>query len=276
MTPYQVLELIALDIEPGTRSRVLCPKCGGGDAKETSLSLFVDHSKRIAWKCFRAKCGYAGSPRGVSGPSTKVSSAPKYFTAPYAQCTRDTPEGAFLYERFHISLVDVYWCDEQRRFVLPIVGPTGNRRGTQAYSFEDTRSKCISYRERVDEPFVHYTYRPGGVRYAVIVEDWFSAQKVYSAGGLGIALLGTVLNRDRVEELKQYTKGLQLIVALDRDAYNKSIKYALDYGGEFSPPLKVWRLKQDLKYVSVEIIKRHLNGGNGDFIGGSAEGTKHL
>jgi hypothetical protein len=35
----------------------------------------------------------------------------------------------------------------------------------------------------------------------------------------------------------------------------------------------VWRLKSDLKYVSVETIKRQINGGNGDFTRRSAEGS---
>lgn len=268
MTPYQVLELLSRDIEPGTRSRVLCPKCNGGDTNETSLSLFRDHSNRIAWKCFRAKCGYSGAPKGVSGDSTKTSKiTPKYFTHSYEQVTRGTPEGEFLYERYGISLVNIAWSVDVRRYVLPITGPTGNLRGTAAYGF-DTTPKSLSYRERVDEPWMHYTYRPSNATTCVIVEDWFSAQKIYTAGQCAVALLGTILNRERVDELKQATKGLNLILALDRDAYSKSIKYTIDYGGEFSPPLRVWRLKSDLKYVSVERIKKAVSDGNGDFIGG--------
>lgn len=266
-----MLQLIAEDIEPGTSSRVLCPKCNGGDSQETSLSLFRDHTRQIAWKCFRAKCGYSGNLGRVVGGSTKTSTSPKYFTAPHVPCSMNTPEGLFLYERFHIDLSDVYWCYEQKRFVLPVLGPAGNRRGTLAYSFEPgAKSKSIPYRERIDEPFIHYTNRTVQDRHAVIVEDWFSAQKVRDSAAQSIALLGTILNRDRVDELKRVTKGLQVILALDSDAYAKSIKYAIDYGGEFDPPLKVWKLKEDLKYVSVERIKRELNGGSGDFAGGDS------
>ena len=269
MKPYEVLELIAQDIEPGTRSRVLCPKCNGGESAETSLSLFRDHSNRIAWKCFRAKCGYSGAPKGVSGDSSRTSRiAPKYFTHPYEQVTRETPEGAFLYERYGISLANISWSVDVRRYVLPIIGPGGNLRGTVAYGF-DTNTKAVSYRERVDEPWMHYTYRPSDATVCVVVEDWFSAQKIYTAGQCAVALLGTILNRERVDEIKQACRGLQVILALDLDAYGKSIKYALEYGGEFSPPLKVWRLKSDLKYVSTDRIKREVNGGIGDFARGN-------
>lgn len=275
MTPYQVLELIAQDIEPGTRSRVLCPKCGGGDSKECSLSLFRDHSNRIAWKCFRAKCGYSGAPKGVSESSTKTYRTPKFFTQPYEQVTRDTPEGLFLYERYGISLVNISWSVDARRYVLPITGPTGNLRGTVAYSFDD-KAKTIPYRERVDEPWMHFTYRASNAITCVIVEDWFSAQKVYTAGQSAVALLGTILNRERIDEIKSATKGLQVVLALDADAYAKSIKYMLEYGGEFTPPLRVWRLKSDLKYEGVQTIKRHINGGNGDFVGRRAEGSHNI
>jgi DNA primase len=134
----------------------------------------------------------------------------------------------------------------------------------------------LTYRERVDEPWIHYVYPDCTYTHAVIVEDWFSAQKVADAGALGIALLGTHLNRDRVDEIKQVCAKVQTIIALDQDAYAKAIEYVLEFGGELNPPMKVGRLKQDLKYVDKDVIKAVLDEGRTDFTGGNTQGSKLL
>ena len=253
-------------MEPGTRVRVLCPKCLGGDTGEQSLSLYRDHSKKIAWKCFRAKCGYKGNQLARSSvSSTDSTQKPLYFTKPFVQCTWETHEGSFIRDRFDIPLVDCYWCAGLGRFALAVRAPNGHLRGYVAYSFTADK-KSINYRERVDEPFIHYTYRDSATTHAVIVEDWFSAAKVYGAGMCGIALMGTTLNRDRIDEIRAATKGLTVILALDNDAQGKAVKYVLEYGGEFNPPMRVARLAKDLKYESAANIKKVLIHGDGNFI----------
>ncbi|MQL75534.1 hypothetical protein Taro_007925 [Colocasia esculenta] len=45
----------------GQYTKLLCPKCGGGNSKERSFSLFIREDGQLAmWSCFRAKCGWRG------------------------------------------------------------------------------------------------------------------------------------------------------------------------------------------------------------------------
>lgn len=49
------------DYMPGQYSHRICPKCGGGESKEKSLSFHIREDGRVAmWTCHRGKCGWRG------------------------------------------------------------------------------------------------------------------------------------------------------------------------------------------------------------------------
>lgn len=61
----QKMELLGINLEnsclPGQFHNLFCPKCKGGHLKERSLSFHIISDGEFAmWRCFRAKCGWAG------------------------------------------------------------------------------------------------------------------------------------------------------------------------------------------------------------------------
>ncbi|CAN6455717.1 unnamed protein product [Victoria cruziana] len=54
----------------GQYSRILCPKCQGGNSSEKSFSVFIREDGNLAtWSCFRAKCGWKGHVQASTGLS---------------------------------------------------------------------------------------------------------------------------------------------------------------------------------------------------------------
>ena len=92
-------------------------------------------------------------------------------------------QSALLLKKFGLWLDDAidgysYWDD---RFILPVFGPTGyNKRGVVAYSFNQT-PKSLTYNEKPAEPFIHWVRGAQSAKHIVVVEDWFSAEKVSRA-----------------------------------------------------------------------------------------------
>ena len=102
----------------------------------------------------------------------------------------------------------------------------------------------------------------GSCTIAVIVEDCTSASVVETLELTGVAILGTTINQNHIQGLKDYKK---VIVALDPDAAPKTIEYTrkLKANGIDAFALK---LLDDIKYRRAEDIaylhklKREFNG----------------
>jgi hypothetical protein len=155
------------------------------------------------------------------------------------------------------------------RLVLPVFGPYGyNRRGCIAYSLSGGKPKTLTYNEKPDQPFIHYAADSKPVGHLVIVEDWFSAEKVATTGeAVGVAIMGTHLSQEAVTEIAGTAArmGARTWLALDRDAYAKTIGYLARYREQFAYGLYAWSLAKDLKYETTERIKRALDNGANDF-----------
>lgn len=247
--------------------RHVCPRCSGGLEQEQSLSVRRDESGGVHWRCFRSSCGYTGGPRETRSVFSGIKKEARHFTRPIKPLT---PEQYELLSKKYGFAPDVdgysYWDD---RFILPVFGPSGyNKRGVVAYSF-NTKPKSLTYNEKPAEPFIHWA-PPGAKTYhIVVVEDWFSAEKVaLTFAAEGVALMGTHLSQEMVTELATQAAALDASVhlALDRDAFAKTVGYIAKYREQFPRGLYAWSLKQDLKYETTERIKRALDGAN-DFIG---------
>ena len=90
----------------------------------------------------------------------------------------------------------------------------------------------------------------GNCTIAVIVEDCTSASVVETLELTGVAILGTTINQNHIQGLKDYKK---VIVALDPDAAPKTIEYTrkLKANGIDAFALK---LLDDIKYRRAEDI----------------------
>lgn len=217
-------------------------------------------------KCHRAQCGYV-APVGASFAPPAAKREPRYYTRPYREPSAE--QEVIIYKRFGLPPGTVTGYNEiDDRFILSVDGPQHQRRGVIAYSLSGAKPKSLTYKEKLEQPFIHWSMRlnPKAI---VLVEDWFSAEKVSEAGATGVALLGTNLSQDAVNEIKQVATawwGCPTFVALDRDAYTKTLLYLSRYREQFARGLYAWSLRVDLKYESVERIKEALDG-NYDFTG---------
>lgn len=221
------------------------------------------------WRCFRATCGTAGGPRGVQSVFAAIKREPRYFTRPIEPLTtlqHDLIEGKFGIHPGQLEGYDVI----ADRLVLGIYGPAGyNRRGVLAYSLSGAKPKSLTYNEKPDEPFIHYAgdaaNQPHG---QVIVEDWFSAEKVAMTRlARGVCINGTFLEQGMISELVETAAGGPTWVALDRDAYTKTLLYLSRFREQFPGGLFAWSLAKDLKYETTERIREALVDGKVDFTG---------
>jgi hypothetical protein len=256
MTPYERLQWHAETLGEGTH-RVTCPWCLGGSKSEQSLSLGVSASGSLYFRCFRANCGKSG---GKFLESRITKRPPRYFTAE----TRfmEPPRQQWFIDKFGFCPTDTRYAPHMDRYIYTVRGPRGRARGYVARSFSGAEPKVLTYNEHPAEPFIGWALQPhmheGSI---VIVEDWVSAEKV-SIHGIGVALNGTHMGVDIACEIAEYSLNRPVIFALDRDAFAKSVEFASKYGGMFKQRPRVWRLKEDLKYVSSDVIERALSDNN--------------
>lgn len=259
----QAIALLAI----GGPGRYICPKCNGGSDRESCLSIQLsDNGASPHWKCFRSSCGYTGGPRGASSVfAVRRSREPRHYTRPYGPLNDD--QNGILVSRFGlpVGVVDGY-SEADDRFILAVEGPQHQLRGHIAYSLSGAKPKSLTYNGKPEEPFNHWamTLRPAAL---VVVEDWFSAEKVREAGATGIALMGTTLTQAMVTDISHVARNWEIptYLALDRDAFNKAIAYANKFSEQFKFGLKVWALQKDLKYVTCERIKHAIEFGTADF-----------
>jgi hypothetical protein len=254
------VELIAASQGPG---RYICPKCCGGGDGELSLSIRTDEGGGIHWKCFRASCGTVGGPRGTASVFSGPRREARYYTRPISGLL--PAQDDLIEQKFGLPTgVVTGYSSHDDRFILDVCGPgrTYNRRGVVAYSF-NAIPKALTYNEKPDEPFIHYAksamprMMPLPI---VIVEDWFSAEKVAQTNAaIGVAIMGTHLGQAEITEIVTQAKE-RVYVALDRDAYTKTLLYLSKYREQFPKGLYAWSLVEDLKYVSVGRIRRAIDG----------------
>lgn len=236
-----------------------CPTCH----RPESWSVWIGKSGYPMGTCHRALCAFGSRQlEGISIPTPKKKE-PRHFTRPIAPLTED--QQRLLEGKYDLDpgLVDgySYWDD---RFVLPVFGPIGyNRRGVIAYSLSGRTPKSLPYNEKPDEPFIHWAKPVARVRHLVVVEDWFSAEKVASTNeAMGIAIMGTHIHQGQINELVLMAGHYDATtwIALDRDAFPKTIQYIASYREQFPRGLFAWSLRQDLKYETRERISAALAG----------------
>jgi hypothetical protein len=247
-----------------------CPKC----QRAEGWSVWVAREGYPMGMCHRATCGYVARLDATTAfNGTPRVKEPRHYTRPITALNNE--HKALIRGKFGISPdeVDGYSIQDDR-FLLGVYGPTGyNYRGTIAYSLSGATPKSLTYNEKPGQPFIHYAAAlpfGGAVKSnLVIVEDWFSAEKVATTGeAVGVALNGSHLSQDMVTEISGVaTKyGAKVWLALDRDAHCKALGYLFKYREQFPGGLFCWTLSKDLKYETTDRIRAALVDGRTNFL----------
>lgn len=216
-------------LDPMYGTRTVCPVCGGGSTRESSLSIrgSEDTPGLIKLSCWRATCGYwayvvTGKDVQWSGRQRKE---PRIFdrdTIPLqgevlSMLVRDFG----LRER---TMNDHGWRllrGDVTTLVLPVLDRNGQQIGTQTRTFE-TPKRVDSFKETA-RPFLDF-WNAGSADPCVIVEDCLSACRLAGLGINAVALLGTNMSNADAKEISRFSQRCYL--ALDQDAWGKSLKLA--------------------------------------------------
>lgn len=245
-----------LALSDGPVSGLLCPSCEGGRTGERSLGARPAADGSFALYCFRAGCGYKAR---VFGASTRVE-APRFTPRRYTG-ELDLPDAdlrRLLAVKYGLNryTVDSFVRGVPGRLAayMPVYSPFADERGAMLRYLDGTEPKVVSYKA-TDQPWqAWYVQRPEVESTTlVVVEDQISAMKCWQLGFDAVALLGTNLNREKVEEIADSHEWAYL--ALDKDAFGKAIEYARKW-----PFLRPVLLERDLKDVSDGEVLARLEG----------------
>lgn len=211
-----LLPLWAATLAPGQSERSRCPSC---QAPETSFVVTHKADGTLAWICHRASCGFRGSTaiRGNTPSACIVPAPPPVVSLDFSVA----PKYGYYFDR------------NSAGYYFPIIGFGGVELGFQLRWYDGRRPKVKTYLYpgAGDAETMDWHVVPGADT-AVIVEDIPSAAAVRNAGYMAVALLGTNFNAARAAELK--TAGIRrLFFLLDRDAFDKSLRYVREWGAFF-------------------------------------------
>ena len=253
----------------GQHSSLTCKECG-----QTTLSVNIEYGK-IAWICHRASCADYGSLLGLVTGRREAMPEPKSRASPYTgQIFPLTDSDMHWFkERFDIEPLGVVRCPGA--YGLYVHTPAGKHKGIilrQPWAGSPLAAepgaqsaKALTFMDN-DEPVMDWTclhaFHQSGIRdyAAVLVEDQISALKFnqriredYKLKASAVALLGTGLNAEKVQELQAFTN--HVVLALDKDASGQAFAHARKWGCAFAS-FRVMLLDKDIKDSSPE----ELNG----------------
>lgn len=268
---------IGMCLHPGETIREVCPHCKGGTTKEESFVIGRTETGKIFLKCHRASCGYTqllniGKNGIVIENRQKPQSGP-----PYQGELLKLPQPVLDHfaVQYGLSGDECYfqgwrWATHSERVYMPVWNDCRHVRGYGLRSIEEKANpKFVLNRINYDEPLIHWadSYSMRGSTYefcddlVVIVEDHISAAKAAPVVQT-VALCGHFLDYDRIIDIAAQFD--HAVLALDNDCFGKSIVYLNKFKDLFKS-MKVWKLEQDLKYVSRERILRAIKNGKTDF-----------
>jgi hypothetical protein len=136
---------------------------------------------------------------------------------------------------------------------LPVWNLRQRVRGAVIRRFDGTTPKALSYKH-LDEPWLAW-YPTPNLTPLIIVEDQLSAMRCVQMGLNAVALMGTTIGNTKWAEISTGCAGCDIILALDRDKFDKARQYARKY------PLRLALLDDDLKDCTDGKIKERLGTG---------------
>ena len=272
--------LTAEDLYIGESVRGACPWCSKDTFTVTRAELGV------LYNCYRDSCRRVDSSAGFIGIDRIAGLPPKrekpqrrvrfydadinmlapvqhgYLQAVYGLTPKQAESHGIRYApHFQSKMLDGTWL--AGRYVLPLMDPRGYTRGHDLHTWNrEAERKSIIYPHQANGAMVswhhpHTTYiMPNTV---VLVEDIMSAIKVAGTGRMAVALMGTSVSPDALEELMAWTPA-EVIVALDADATDTAYQFVWDHKILF-PHIRVATLHCDVKDMKTDAeIKETLYG----------------
>ena len=112
------------------------------------------------------------------------------------------------------------WRQHDNELVMPVRSPYGEVRGHVTRTF-DTPKRCYTYKATA-QPWLDW-WTGNLYKVTVVVEDCISALRLYGLGYNAVALLGTSITTEQAKEIENYSRGADIYLALDRDAFDKAL-----------------------------------------------------
>lgn len=247
------------DLSEGeTRAGQLCPYCEGGSSGKRTLSISRTNGI-LLWHCHRDSCPFSGRWGGRAGISKQGKKPARGMVGwTYVRTASSIPEDTkdYLQQQLlltdrHIAKAQLGWDTETSRLVQPVFTYDGEVAGCCLRALDGREPKSKSHTE--EGVMAWYTNRNS--QQLIIVEDIFSAIRASDYMN-SVALLSTHLNDERVEAIKEAGFD-RAFIALDRDAYLKSIQYVRMFRSFLSlVPIK---LDKDIKNMTNEEAEQLFN-----------------
>lgn len=266
------LRHFAATLGNGLTERTDCPWCGGGESHEPAFAVTRTSEAEAVYKCHRASCGRAGrlavwgfQLRQISDNSAEKgkSFTPRLHTNPTGELGAEwAAELLDLYGLRREEAVGAQWRVEfgSGSLVVPVCSPSGVARGVEVRRSKVqvphvSSPKTVTYRV-LDEPWMGW-FRNIETGPVVLVEDAISALKV-SRHFQVACLHGSHITLEMLLEILEIT-GVkkEIILALDRDATSKALKFIVEWRF-LAPNFRAVPLSKDLKYSTDSEIKEIL------------------
>ena len=265
-----------LNLSDDDRHRGKCPVCNRHNTFTASNNL-----GKLLWNCYANSCKISGGSY-IHMSVDEIRKRMKEF-----KINKDTPT-------VNVKLPEVFVMPE---YLVPYTAYDGNSNDALIYEFcdsyglwaadldlyydikedrivfsvQDNGAIVDAVGRALDDSVVpkwkrYGTYAEGFIRgqhqLAIVVEDVISACVVETLGATGVAILGTSLNANHIQALRNFKR---VIVALDPDAAVKTIEYTklLKVNGIPAVALKLlddikYRRKEDIQFLENSI--REFNG----------------
>ena len=207
------------------RGREVCPKCDGGSTREESLSIRpLDDGLIHKLSCWRATCGWYAFVGGVDVKSVtkKVKTGSVYRDETFPLRVLGHKLGS-TYGLGHLHMLAHGWTEDGTgtTLVMPVRDPYGRIRGHVTRTF-DTPKRCYTYKA-TSQPWLDWWFDLNNPAPVVIVEDALSACRLQGCGFNAVALLGTSMTTEQAQEIASVADDRPVHLALDRDAFQKSL-----------------------------------------------------
>lgn len=233
----------------------MCPDCGGGSSKEKSMRVTV-HNGWLNWRCFRDSCQFKGGYKIGSPVSASQSGQARQH--PVVELVNlPSHVERMLYDKYFITDHSIDWAGWKYapsynkggpRVCMPILGPAGVKRGYSWRSYNGESPKAIITKLVPDTPMMCWYKASKYANTLVVVEDQTSALRLWDQGVDALALCGTLLTPDRIEEIKAQ-KYTHVFLCLDQDATATAVKAVAWYRRKL-PSLKILPLNKDIKNMT--------------------------
>jgi hypothetical protein len=253
------LELEAQSLEPGQSVRMVCPFCGGGNSREKSLSLTHREDGTLLFNCYRAHCsaaGVLGMPTGLV--RTRLVPKPSRTKPNIEDRLVVLPDGVTQWGMDSLLLTQygVLWDPVTFRYALPVWSPRYNLRGRvlRAVPGYNDQPKALSWMYESGASLAWFGNR--ALTTVVVVEDIPSAMRLASHGERAVALNGTHMTDESIEELDE--NATDVVWALDPDATSKAMRWSMATRMYFRRSV-VLMIDKDFKDMTEEEVDRWLS-----------------